>query len=63
MWSDFLAAVALILVIEGVMPFLSPDTMRRTMQQITRLPDRTLRIIGLVSMIGGSLLLYWVRQF
>ena len=63
MWSDFLAAVALILVIEGVMPFLSPDTMRRTMQQITRLPDRTLRIIGLVSMISGSLLLYWVRQF
>lgn len=63
MWSDFLAAVALILVIEGVMPFLSPDTMRRTMQQITRLPDRTLRIIGLISMIGGSLLLYLVRQF
>lgn len=62
MWSDFLAAVALILVIEGVMPFLSPDTMRRTMQQITRLPDRTLRMIGLISMISGSVLLYWVRQ-
>ena len=62
MWSDFLAAVALILVIEGVMPFLSPDTMRRTMQQITQLPDRTLRMIGLISMISGSLLLYWVRQ-
>ena len=62
MWSDFLAAVALILVIEGVMPFLSPDTMRRTMQQIAQLPDKTLRIIGLVSMISGSLLLYWVRQ-
>ncbi len=62
MWSDFLAAVALILVIEGVMPFLSPNTMRRTMQQITQLPDRTLRMIGLISMISGSVLLYWVRQ-
>ncbi len=62
MWSDFLAAVALILVIEGVMPFLSPDTMRRTMQQIAQLPDKTLRVIGLISMISGSILLYLVRQ-
>lgn len=63
MWNDLLSAVALILVIEGVMPFLSPGTLRQSMQQLAQLPDRVLRVIGLTSMIGGVLLLYFVRQF
>lgn len=63
MWNDLLAAAALILVIEGVMPFLSPATMRRTMQQLTQLSDRVLRIIGLASMVGGVILLYIVRHY
>jgi uncharacterized protein YjeT (DUF2065 family) len=63
MWNDLLSALALILVIEGVMPFLSPGTLRRSMQQLAQLPDRVLRVIGLSSMVGGVLLLYIVRQF
>jgi uncharacterized protein len=63
MWNDLLAAIALILVIEGVMPFLSPDTMRRTMQQLTQLPDRVLRTVGLISMVCGVVLLYLIRQY
>ena len=63
MWNDLLAAVALILVIEGVMPFLSPATVRRTMQQLTQLPDRVLRTIGLASMVCGVVLLYLIRHY
>ena len=62
MWDDILAAIALILVIEGIMPFLSPATMRRTLQQLTQLPDRVLRTVGLASMITGVILLYLIRH-
>lgn len=62
MWNDLLAAVALILVLEGVMPFLSPAALRKSMQQLAQLPDRAFRIIGLFSMVGGVVLLYLVRH-
>lgn len=62
MWDDLLAAIALMLVIEGLMPFLSPRTMRSTMAQVSRLPDNSLRVVGLVSMVGGALLLWLVRS-
>lgn len=61
MWSDLLAALALVLVIEGLMPFLSPSRFRHTMEQISQVPDRPLRTIGLVSMAVGVGLLYLVR--
>lgn len=62
MWDDLLAALALVLIIEGITPFLSPRGLREAMQLIHQLSDRQLRSIGLVSMILGSLLLYWLRQ-
>jgi len=62
MWDDLLAAIALMLVIEGLMPFLSPRMMRNTMEQVTRIPDINLRIIGLASMVGGALMLWFVRS-
>lgn len=61
MWNDLLAALALVLVIEGLMPFLSPSGFRRTMEQVSRMPDRTLRTIGLASMAAGVILLYLIR--
>ncbi len=61
MWQDFLAAVALVLVLEGIMPFLNPQGMRRTMLLITQMDDRSLRIAGLVSMVLGVVLLSLVR--
>lgn len=63
MWNDLFAAIALVLVIEGLLPFLNPQGMRRTYEHLTQLPDGTLRGIGLASMIGGAVLLYVVRQF
>jgi uncharacterized protein YjeT (DUF2065 family) len=61
MWHDLLAALALVLVIEGVMPFLSPDGWRRMMLSVSQLDDRALRTAGLVSMLTGAGLLYLVR--
>jgi uncharacterized protein YjeT (DUF2065 family) len=61
MWDDLWTALALVLVIEGILPFLSPSRMREAFITAARLDDRTLRIIGLASMVGGVLLLYAVR--
>jgi uncharacterized protein YjeT (DUF2065 family) len=62
MWRDLLAALALLLVIEGLLPFLNPQGLRRTLEQLRQLDDRALRLIGLASMVLGALLLYWVRR-
>lgn len=62
MWQDFLAAVSLVLVIEGMLPFLKPEIWRRTMGRIAEQPDKALRIIGLASMLIGVALLYMIRQ-
>ena len=60
-WSDLWAAFALYLVLEGVMPFLNPAALKRTLLQLAQLDDRTMRIAGLVSMLAGAALLYAVR--
>ena len=60
-WSDLWAAFALYLVLEGLMPFANPGAMKRALAQLSQLDERTLRIVGLVSMIAGAVLLYVVR--
>jgi len=60
-WGDLWAAFALYLVLEGLMPFLNPGAMKRTLLQLAGLEERTLRIAGFASMIAGVLLLYFVR--
>jgi uncharacterized protein YjeT (DUF2065 family) len=57
-----LAAVALMLVIEGIVPFLKPDAIRRALALMSQMDDRTLRISGLASMFAGLVLLYFVRN-
>lgn len=57
-WDSLLAAFALMLVVEGVMPFLSPGSWRRLFERVTRLSDGQIRFIGLSSMLAGMLLLY-----
>lgn len=61
MWVDLLTAIALVCVIEGIMPFISPGGFRRAMLMATRLDNTSLRFIGLTSMLIGILLLYLVR--
>jgi uncharacterized protein YjeT (DUF2065 family) len=61
MWHDLLVALALLFVIEGIWPFLNPDGLRQAMLAIAELENRALRITGLVSMILGVGLLYWIN--
>ena len=60
-WDDLLAALALVLVIEGIVPFLNPQSLRKMLATVAQLDDRTLRITGLASMICGVVMLYMVR--
>jgi uncharacterized protein YjeT (DUF2065 family) len=58
--DTFWLAVALVLVIEGFMPFMSPGTWRKTFQQILRLSDGQLRFFGLMSLLLGVALIWWI---
>ncbi len=61
MWDSIIPALALVLVIEGMLPFLSPKNWREAMSQAARLPDNVLRILGFVSMLVGVIILYLVQ--
>jgi uncharacterized protein YjeT (DUF2065 family) len=52
-----LGALALMLIIEGLLPFLSPGSWRRMFERATRLSDGQIRFIGLSSMVAGLVLL------
>ncbi len=60
MGKYLLTALALVLIIEGVLPFLAPGLWRETFRRITEMSDGQLRFIGLTSMIAGALLLLFL---
>lgn len=60
-WNDLLAALALVLVIEGILPFLNPEKYKSTMMQMAEFPQQTIRMIGFGSMLAGLVFLYLVR--
>lgn len=60
-WNELFSALALVLVIEGIMPFISPKGWRQTMLQASQLEDKALRSIGFASMLAGAVLLYLMR--
>jgi uncharacterized protein len=59
--TTLLAAFGLMLILEGVMPFLAPRAWRQTFQRMTELRDGQLRFVGLISMMGGLLFLIMAR--
>ena len=59
MWDELLAAFGLMLVVEGILPFLSPSALRQSLLRMAQLEDRTLRFVGLGSMLLGLLVLYF----
>ena len=61
MASTFLLALALMLVIEGFMPFLAPRIWRETFRRVTELTDGQIRFIGLTSMVAGIIILMVAR--
>ncbi len=61
-WTEILTAVALLLVIEGMLPFIRPGRYKQLVAQIVRLSDNQLRIFGLAAMIVGLTLLFIIRS-
>ena len=59
--SVLLTAVALILIIEGVLPFLLPAVWRDTFRRLTEMSDGQIRFVGLSSMLAGLLLLFLTK--
>jgi uncharacterized protein YjeT (DUF2065 family) len=57
MATTLLMAFALMLVLEGLLPFLAPNAWRETFRRIMQLSDGQIRFFGLSSMIAGLLLL------
>ena len=61
MGTSLLTALALMLIIEGLLPFLAPGFWRETFRRITEMSDGQLRFIGLTSMLAVLLLLFFSR--
>ena len=61
-WPDLFAAFALFLVLEGIVPFLNPQRLKRAIAQLLSVPDWQLRLAGLGSMVCGLLLLVFIRS-
>ena len=61
MSDSLLTALALLLVLEGVLPFLAPGIWRDAFRKLTELSDGQLRFMGLTSMLAGLLVLALAR--
>ena len=61
MWTELLTAIALVLILEGIMPFLSPGGVRRALLMFAEMSEGSLRVMGLTLMVLGVVLLTVVR--
>ena len=61
MWQEFFTAIALVLVIEGILPFLTPDRFRKTLEMVAQIDDAAIRKMGLMTMLLGLVVLYLAR--
>jgi uncharacterized protein YjeT (DUF2065 family) len=61
MWTNLLTALALVFILEGIMPFVNPEGLRRIFAWAAQLDNATLRFAGISSMLAGLVLLYFVR--
>lgn len=59
-WQDLLTAVALLLILEGLLPFASPESIKKVYKAMVETPESTLRMIGLASIVAGLILLYLI---
>jgi uncharacterized protein YjeT (DUF2065 family) len=61
MAQDLLTAFALLLIIEGLLPGVAPTAWQKTMQDISKMNPKTIRMVGIGSMLAGALLLQYLR--
>ena len=60
-WQVLPVAVALVFIIEGMLPFISPNRWRTMLAIAEQMDDRMIRSVGLGSMVFGIVILYLVR--
>ena len=58
LWSEIARAIGWVLVIEGMLPFLSPNRWRKLLENMATIDERMLRIVGLITMLLGVAVLY-----
>lgn len=61
MFDYWIMALGLMLVLEGLMPFLFPSAWRETLRKLVQFQDGQLRFLGLTLMLSGLLLIYWIK--
>ncbi len=61
MWQELFSALALVLILEGLFPFIAPRAYRRVMLSMVQQHEKVLRTGGFIMMILGVIFLYWVR--
>lgn len=59
-WQDLFTAIALLLIFEGLLPFVSPESLKKLYQSMLDTPESSLRMFGLASIVTGLILLYIV---
>ena len=59
--SDFLVAIGLVLVLEGLVYAAFPDLMKRMIFEVLTLPSNALRSGGLIAMLIGVVIVYLIR--
>lgn len=61
MWQDLGVALCLVMIIEGIVPFLYPRRWRHMALSLAEVDDRSMRLAGFGSMLLGTVLLYLIR--
>jgi uncharacterized protein YjeT (DUF2065 family) len=59
--TDFLVALGLVFVIEGLLFAAFPDLAKKALQSVTEAPDQFLRIVGIASALVGVILIWFIR--
>jgi uncharacterized protein YjeT (DUF2065 family) len=57
----WLLGLAMMLIVEGMIPFVSPGLWRETFRKLLTLKDGQLRFVGMTAMLSGIILLYWIK--
>ena len=59
--KDLASAIAIAIILEGILPFASPQSWKQAIARMLQLPDNKLRMVGFGVMLFGLLMLSWLR--
>ncbi len=62
MWDELLIAAALMLVLEGLLPVLSPKSFKQMMFDASQMSEQQLRVTGIITMVIGAIAVYILKH-